>query len=150
MQCLPLVPSWILPSKRDECLNVCKKYIYQYYALKYGCSGCYNGIVCFRSLLTFVAMDTGTLSYELLLRYLTLCVTGGHDAEVSEVYDIMRGSFPSLDTGASSLFIKSFSRTERWREALNILNELKMVNTYLFWPHSENRSRRNVRVPWSA
>lgn len=87
--------------------------------------------MCFRSLLTFVAMDTGTLSYELLLRYLTLCVSGGHDAEVSEVYDIMRGSFPCLDTGASSLFIKFFSRTERWREALNILKELKMVGTHI-------------------
>lgn len=77
-------------------------------------------------------MDTGTLSYELLLRYLKFCVSGAHDAEVSEIYDIMRGSFPSLDTGASSLFIKSFSRTERWREALNILNELKMVSAHLF------------------
>uniref|UniRef100_A0A3Q4GSR9 Mitochondrial ribonuclease P catalytic subunit n=1 Tax=Neolamprologus brichardi TaxID=32507 RepID=A0A3Q4GSR9_NEOBR len=77
------------------------------------------------SLLTFVATETGTLSYELLLRYLTLCVSSGHDAEVFDVYDIMRGSFPSLDTGASSLFIKAFSRTARWREALNILQELK-------------------------
>ncbi|XP_039898752.1 mitochondrial ribonuclease P catalytic subunit [Simochromis diagramma] len=78
-----------------------------------------------KSLLTFVATETGTLSYELLLRYLTLCVSSGHDAEVFDVYDIMRGSFPSLDTGASSLFIKAFSRTARWREALNILQELK-------------------------
>lgn len=109
-----------------------KVYLYQYCGLKFGWSGCHNWIVCFRSLLTFVAMDAGTLSYELLLRYLTLCVSGGHDAEASEVYDIMRGSFPSLDTGASSLFIKSFSRTGRWREALNILNELKMASTRLF------------------
>ncbi|KAK2826348.1 hypothetical protein Q5P01_020562 [Channa striata] len=82
-----------------------------------------------KSLLTFVAMETGTLSYELLLRYLTLCVNGGHDAEVFDVYDIMRGSFTSLDTGASSLFIKSFSRTARWREAVEILNEFKKVFT---------------------
>ncbi|XP_076605063.1 mitochondrial ribonuclease P catalytic subunit isoform X2 [Chaetodon auriga] len=82
-----------------------------------------------KSLMTFVAMETGTLSYELLLRYLTLCVNGGHDAEVFDVYDIMRGSFPSLDTGASSLFIKSFSRTPRWREALSILHEVKKVFT---------------------
>lgn len=85
-----------------------------------------------RSLLTFVATDAGTLSYELLLRYLTLCVSGGHDAEASEVYDIMRGSFPSLDTGASSLFIKSFSRTEKWREALIVLDQLNKVRTGLF------------------
>ncbi|GAA6235864.1 mitochondrial ribonuclease P protein 3 [Lates japonicus] len=82
-----------------------------------------------KSLLTFVAMETGTLSYELLLRYLTICVNGGHDTEVFDVYDIMRGSFSSLETGASSLFIKSFSRTERWREALSILQQLKKVFT---------------------
>nr|XP_020477603.1 mitochondrial ribonuclease P protein 3 isoform X2 [Monopterus albus] len=80
-----------------------------------------------KSLLNFVAMEKGTLSYELLLQYLVLCVHGGHDAEVFEVYDIMRGSFSSLDTGASSLFIKSFSRTVRWREAINILHEIRKV-----------------------
>ncbi|KAF7211559.1 mitochondrial ribonuclease P catalytic subunit [Nothobranchius furzeri] len=82
-----------------------------------------------KSLLTFVAMETGTLSYELLLRYLTLCVIGGHDDEVFDVYKIMRGSFPSMDTGASTLFIKSFSRTERWKEAVGILQEVKKVFT---------------------
>uniref|UniRef100_A0A672G2T0 Mitochondrial ribonuclease P catalytic subunit n=1 Tax=Salarias fasciatus TaxID=181472 RepID=A0A672G2T0_SALFA len=71
------------------------------------------------SLLTFVAMETGTLSYELLLRYLTLCVSAGHDAEVFEVYDIMRGSFPALDTGASSLFIKPSAGPVRWREVFH-------------------------------
>ncbi|XP_029982502.1 mitochondrial ribonuclease P catalytic subunit [Sphaeramia orbicularis] len=82
-----------------------------------------------KSLLTFVAMETGTLSYELLLRYLTLCVNSGHDTEVFDLYDIMRGNFPCLETGALSLFIKSFSRTERWREGLNILQELDKVFT---------------------
>ncbi|CAF91538.1 unnamed protein product, partial [Tetraodon nigroviridis] len=82
-----------------------------------------------KSLLTFAAVEGGTLSYELLLRYLTLCVSGGHDAEASELYGIMRGSFPSLDTGASSLFIKSFSRTQRWKEALDLLNQLKTALT---------------------
>ncbi|KAK5617506.1 hypothetical protein CRENBAI_005192 [Crenichthys baileyi] len=82
-----------------------------------------------KSLLTFVAMETGTLSYKLLLCYLTLCVSGGHDDEVFDVYTIMRGSFPSLDTGASSLFIKSFSRTARWKEATEILQEVKKVFT---------------------
>lgn len=82
-----------------------------------------------KSLLTFVVTETGTLSYELLLRYLTLCVTGGYDSEVFDIYEIMRATFPSLETGASSLFIKSFCRTERWREALVILQELKKVFT---------------------
>ncbi|KAM7376661.1 hypothetical protein PAMP_006379 [Pampus punctatissimus] len=87
-----------------------------------------------KSLLTFVAMETGTLSYKLLLKYLTLCVKGGHDAEVFDVYDIMRGSFSSLDTGASTLFIKAFSRTARWREAVDMLHEIKRV----FTPSSRN------------
>ncbi|XP_029135011.1 mitochondrial ribonuclease P catalytic subunit [Labrus bergylta] len=89
-----------------------------------------------KSLLTFVAMETGTLSYELLLRYLTLCVSGGHDNEVFDVYNIMLGSFPSLETGASSLFIKSFGRTARWREAVNILHRLKKI----FTPSQRNYS----------
>ncbi|KAL7379761.1 hypothetical protein ABVT39_005473 [Epinephelus coioides] len=80
-----------------------------------------------KSLLTFVALETGTLSYELLLRYLTLCVRGGHNTEVFDVYEIMQGCFPSLETGASTLFIKSFSRTARWREAVCILQEVKKV-----------------------
>lgn len=82
-----------------------------------------------RSLLAFVATETGNLSYELLLRYLTLCVSGGHHDEVSELYDLMRGKFKSFDTGAYSLFLKSMCRTERWRECLTILNDLKKVLT---------------------
>lgn len=92
-----------------------------------------SAILCHRSLLTFVATETGTLSYALLLRYLTLCVKGMHDREVFDVYDIMRESFPSLDTGASTLFIKSFSRTARWREAVHILQEVKKVNSFLLF-----------------
>ncbi|KAM6912594.1 mitochondrial ribonuclease P catalytic subunit [Xenentodon cancila] len=87
-----------------------------------------------KSLLTFVAMETGSLSYELLLRYLTMCVHRGHDAEVFDVYRIMRGSFPCLETGASSLFIKSFSRTARLKEAISILHEVKKV----FAPSARN------------
>ncbi|XP_060938697.1 mitochondrial ribonuclease P catalytic subunit [Limanda limanda] len=90
-------------------------------------SGAELGIA--KSLLTFEALETGTLSYELLLQYLSLCVKGGHDDEVFDVYDIMRGTFPSLETGATSLFIKSFSRTARWREALSILHDVKKVFT---------------------
>ncbi|KAF6729066.1 Mitochondrial ribonuclease P protein 3 [Oryzias melastigma] len=82
-----------------------------------------------KSLLTFVAMETGTLSYELLLRYLTLCLSGGHDDEVFDLYNIMRETFPALETGASTLFIKSFSRTDRWKEGLNLLHEIKKVFT---------------------
>ncbi|XP_061700885.1 mitochondrial ribonuclease P catalytic subunit isoform X2 [Syngnathoides biaculeatus] len=82
-----------------------------------------------KSLLSFVATDTGTLSYKLLLQYLVLCVNGNHDQEVLDVYNIIRENFPSLDTGAYSLVIKSFSRSARWQEALSMLNDMKKVVT---------------------
>uniref|UniRef100_A0A3P8UCC5 Mitochondrial ribonuclease P catalytic subunit n=1 Tax=Cynoglossus semilaevis TaxID=244447 RepID=A0A3P8UCC5_CYNSE len=77
-----------------------------------------------KSLLTFVATETGTLSYNLLLRYLALCVCHGHDHEVPDVYEIMRSSFSCLETGAASLFIRSFSRTGNWSRALSLLQEI--------------------------
>ncbi|XP_059209802.1 mitochondrial ribonuclease P catalytic subunit isoform X2 [Centropristis striata] len=90
-----------------------------------------------KSLLTFVAMESGTLPYQLLLRYLTLCVKGRHDAEVFDLYDIMRERFPSLDKGACTLFIEFFSRTAKWRECISILNEIKKVYT----PKARNYDR---------
>ncbi|XP_028835462.1 mitochondrial ribonuclease P catalytic subunit isoform X1 [Denticeps clupeoides] len=82
-----------------------------------------------KSLLAYVALDTGTVSYELLLRYLALCVHGGHQSEVFDVYDIMRTRFRTLDTGAYSLFLKGFSRTARWRESLTLLQSMKKIIT---------------------
>lgn len=82
-----------------------------------------------KSLLAYVAMETGTVSYELLLRYLTLCVHGNHESEVFDVYDIMKKRFKTLETGAYSLFIKGFSRTEKWRECLLLLESIKRVIT---------------------
>ncbi|KAJ8411758.1 hypothetical protein AAFF_G00153960 [Aldrovandia affinis] len=78
-----------------------------------------------KSLLAYVALETGTLPYELLLSYLTLCVQGSHHSEVFDVYDIMKTRFKALDTGACSLFVKGFSRTERWKEALPVLESIK-------------------------
>ncbi|KAJ8290301.1 hypothetical protein GJAV_G00011110 [Gymnothorax javanicus] len=78
-----------------------------------------------KSLLAFVALETGTLPYELLLKYLALCVQRNHLSEVFDVYDIMKSRFKALDAGACSLFIKGFSGTERWREALPFLENLK-------------------------
>lgn len=87
-----------------------------------------------KSLLNYTAAENGTLPYELLLRYLALCVFGGHHSEVSDVYDIMKSCFKTLDTGAYSLFVKGLSQTERWREALIILEDIKKVIT----PSSRN------------
>ncbi|KAK2842979.1 hypothetical protein Q7C36_011194 [Tachysurus vachellii] len=87
-----------------------------------------------KSLLNYVAAENGTLPYELLLRYLTLCVSAGHHSEVSDVYDIMKSCFKTLDTGAYSLFVKGLSRTERWTEALTVLEDIKKLLT----PSSKN------------
>ncbi|KAK3538147.1 hypothetical protein QTP70_032479 [Hemibagrus guttatus] len=87
-----------------------------------------------KSLLNYVAAENGTLPYALLLRYLTLCVSGGHHSEVSDVYDIMKSCFKTLDTGAYSLFVKGLSQTERWTEALTILEDIKKLIT----PSSRN------------
>lgn len=80
-----------------------------------------------KSLLSFVVQDKGTLSYEILLRYLTICVRAGHHSEVFDVYDIMKTCFKTLDLGASALFIKGFSQTDRWREAISMLRDMKKV-----------------------
>lgn len=80
-----------------------------------------------KSLLGSVAVETGAVPYALLLRYLALCVSSGHHSEVLDTCDVMRSCFKTLDTGAYSLLIKGFSRTERWREALVMLEEMKKV-----------------------
>ena len=82
-----------------------------------------------KSLLAYVAMEKGAAPYMLLLRYLALCVSGGHHSEVLDTYDVMRKCFKTLDSGAHSLLIKGFSRTERWREVLMMLEEIKKVIT---------------------
>eukprot|EP00062_Callorhinchus_milii_P008792 gi/632952033/ref/XP_007891623.1/ PREDICTED: mitochondrial ribonuclease P protein 3 [Callorhinchus milii] len=91
-----------------------------------------------KSLLAFAAARShgdsnggggGGLSYELLLKYLALCVKGGHGAEVGDVYQILRSRFKALDTGAHSLLISGFSPTERWREAAALLDALKRLVT---------------------
>lgn len=87
-----------------------------------------------KSLLNYAAAENGTLPYELLLKYLALCVSAGNHSEVCDVYDIMRSCFKTLDTGAYSLFVKGLSQTERWREALITLEDIKKVIT----PSSRN------------
>ncbi|XP_067847595.1 mitochondrial ribonuclease P catalytic subunit isoform X1 [Heptranchias perlo] len=82
-----------------------------------------------KSLLVFVTMETGTVGYELLLKYLALCVQGHHLSEVLDVYVIMKTRFKVLDIGAYSLLISGFSKTDHWREAVMFLDSIKkMIN----------------------
>ncbi|XP_059812755.1 mitochondrial ribonuclease P catalytic subunit isoform X2 [Hypanus sabinus] len=82
-----------------------------------------------KSLLVYVTKETGTVDYELLLKYLALCVKGNHLNEVLDLYGIMKTKFETLDTGAYSLFINGFSKTDRWKEAMIFLDSIKkMIN----------------------
>ncbi|XP_072546325.1 mitochondrial ribonuclease P catalytic subunit [Salminus brasiliensis] len=82
-----------------------------------------------KSFLAYVAKERGTVPYDMLVKYVALCVSEGHHSEILDTYDIMSNCFKSLDTGAYRLFIKGFSQTERWREVLMMLEEIKKVIT---------------------
>ncbi|XP_078515495.1 mitochondrial ribonuclease P catalytic subunit isoform X4 [Lissotriton helveticus] len=78
-----------------------------------------------KSLLCFTAKESGSVGYKLLLKYLTLCVHQKQTKEIYEVYDLIKARFKALETGAYSLFIKGFSQTDRWRQSLLLLEDLK-------------------------
>ncbi|XP_024051767.2 mitochondrial ribonuclease P catalytic subunit [Terrapene carolina triunguis] len=90
---------------------------------------CNSSIDVAKSLLSMVAMRKGDISYNLLVKYLALCVRQEQMAEVYDVYDIMKVRFKTLETGAYSLLIKGLSGSNRWREALSLLEEIKKVMT---------------------
>ncbi|CAM2116047.1 unnamed protein product [Caretta caretta] len=90
---------------------------------------CNSSIDVAKSLLSMVAMRKGDISYNLLVKYLALCVRQEQMAEVCDVYDIMKVRFKTLETGAYSLLIKGLNGSDRWREALLLLEEIKKVMT---------------------
>ncbi|XP_038636416.1 mitochondrial ribonuclease P catalytic subunit isoform X2 [Scyliorhinus canicula] len=82
-----------------------------------------------KSLLVFVTMETGTVEYELLLKYLALCVQKQQLSEVLDLYVILNSRFKVLDVGAYSLFISGFSKTDHWRQAVMFLDSIKKMIT---------------------
>ncbi|XP_068109961.1 mitochondrial ribonuclease P catalytic subunit [Hyperolius riggenbachi] len=82
-----------------------------------------------KSLLNFIAENDGDISYRMLIMYLVLCAEQNRTTELCDVYDIMRLKFQTLDTGGSSIFIKGLSKTDRWRESIDILDTLKKVGS---------------------
>ncbi|XP_067390149.1 mitochondrial ribonuclease P catalytic subunit isoform X2 [Emydura macquarii macquarii] len=90
---------------------------------------CNSAIDVAKSLLSVVAMRQGDISYSLLVKYLALCVRQEQVAEVHDVYDIMKVRFNTLETAAYRLLIKGLSGSNRWREALLLLEEIKKVIT---------------------
>ncbi|XP_048456379.1 mitochondrial ribonuclease P catalytic subunit [Rhincodon typus] len=82
-----------------------------------------------KSLLVFVTMESGTVEYELLLKYLALCVQQQHLTEVLDLYVMMKSRFKVLEIGAYSLFISGFCKTDHWREAVVFLESIKKMVT---------------------
>ncbi|XP_071602233.1 mitochondrial ribonuclease P catalytic subunit isoform X2 [Heliangelus exortis] len=80
-----------------------------------------------KSLLTQVAQSNGDIAYNLLVKYLALCVQQGQTAEIQDVYDIMKIRFKTLESGAYSLLIKGLSNSDRWKMALSLLEEVKKI-----------------------
>ncbi|KAH0620536.1 hypothetical protein JD844_021100, partial [Phrynosoma platyrhinos] len=80
-----------------------------------------------KSLLAAVAKRDGDIGYGLLVKYLVLCVSQKQTKEIYDVHDIMKVRFKTLDTSASSLLIKGLSDSQRWKEALILLEEMKKV-----------------------
>ncbi|XP_030308176.1 mitochondrial ribonuclease P catalytic subunit [Calypte anna] len=80
-----------------------------------------------KSLLTQVAQSNGDIAYNLLVKYLALCVQQGQTAEIQEMYDIMKIRFKTLESGAYSLLIKGLSNSDQWKMALSLLEEVKKI-----------------------
>lgn len=83
-----------------------------------------------KSLLAWVATkNNGIVSYNLLVKYLYLCVFHKQTSEIFDVYEIMKARYKSLESGANTLLIRGLIHSERWREALVVLEDIKKVMT---------------------
>ncbi|XP_014746392.1 PREDICTED: mitochondrial ribonuclease P protein 3 [Sturnus vulgaris] len=88
---------------------------------------CNSPIDVAKSLLTHVAKRNGDVAYNVLVKYLTLCVQQGQVSEICDVYDIMKVRFKILEGGAYNLLIKGLSNSDQWRMALTLLEEIKKI-----------------------
>ncbi|XP_032098440.1 mitochondrial ribonuclease P catalytic subunit isoform X2 [Sapajus apella] len=83
-----------------------------------------------KSLLAWVAAkNNGIVDYDLLVRYLHLCVVHKQTSEVIDVYEIMKARYKILDSGGYTLLIRGLIQSDRWREAFLLLEDLKKVMT---------------------
>ncbi|XP_032918909.1 mitochondrial ribonuclease P catalytic subunit [Catharus ustulatus] len=88
---------------------------------------CNSPIDVAKSLLTHLAKRNGDVAYNVLVKYLTLCVQQGQVSEIRDVYDIMKVRFKILESGAYNLLIKGLSNSDQWRMALTLLEEVKKI-----------------------
>ncbi|XP_052594495.1 mitochondrial ribonuclease P catalytic subunit [Peromyscus californicus insignis] len=81
-----------------------------------------------KSLLAWVAAkNNGIVGYNLLVKYLSLCVSHKQTSEVIDVYEIMKAKYKCLESGANTLLIRGLIHSDRWREALLLLEDIKKV-----------------------
>ncbi|KAM6181506.1 mitochondrial ribonuclease P catalytic subunit isoform 2-T2 [Erethizon dorsatum] len=81
-----------------------------------------------KSLLAWVAgKNNGIVGYNLLVMYLHLCVFHKQTSEVIDVYEIMKARYKSLESGAYTLLIRGLIHSDRWREAFQLLEDIKKV-----------------------
>ncbi|XP_019406955.1 PREDICTED: mitochondrial ribonuclease P protein 3 isoform X1 [Crocodylus porosus] len=78
-----------------------------------------------KSLMADVVLRNGDVRYNSLIVYLTLCIQQGQTAEFFDIYDIIKLKFKTLETAAYSVLIRGLSGTDRWREAILLLKEMK-------------------------
>uniref|UniRef100_A0A8D2AKL3 Mitochondrial ribonuclease P catalytic subunit n=1 Tax=Sciurus vulgaris TaxID=55149 RepID=A0A8D2AKL3_SCIVU len=91
---------------------------------------CHSPIDVAKSLLAWVAAkNNGIVGYNLLVRYLYLCVFHKQTSEVIDVYEIMRARYKRLESGGYSLLIRGLMHSDRWREAVMLLEDIKKVMT---------------------
>ncbi|NXP66488.1 MRPP3 ribonuclease, partial [Chloropsis cyanopogon] len=88
---------------------------------------CNSPVDVAKSLLSHLAKRNGDIPYNVLVKYLTLCVQQGQVSEICDVYDIMKVRFKVLESGAYSLLIKGLSNSNQWRMALTLLEEVKKI-----------------------
>ncbi|XP_006891611.1 PREDICTED: mitochondrial ribonuclease P protein 3 isoform X2 [Elephantulus edwardii] len=81
-----------------------------------------------KSLLAWVAAkNNGIVSYDLLVKYLYLCVFYKQTSEIIDVYEIMKVRYKRLETEGYTLLIRGLMHSDRWREAFLLLEEIKKV-----------------------
>ncbi|NWV22300.1 MRPP3 ribonuclease, partial [Origma solitaria] len=88
---------------------------------------CNSPIDVAKSLLSHLAKRDGDVAYNVLVKYLTLCVRQGQVSEIRDVYNIMKVRFKILESGAYNLLIKGLSNSDQWRMALTLLEEVKKI-----------------------
>nr|7ONU_E Chain E, Mitochondrial ribonuclease P catalytic subunit [Homo sapiens] len=93
-------------------------------------AGCHSSIDVAKSLLAWVAAkNNGIVSYDLLVKYLYLCVFHMQTSEVIDVFEIMKARYKTLEPRGYSLLIRGLIHSDRWREALLLLEDIKKVIT---------------------